>query len=129
MAALAAYVLSFFSSVRRVFDPLDRILPLPINEPDISNDEQEEFQAPEPSTSSVVITRTVAPPYGQRKGWKPTTPEDYGPSLTVYAFRIETLMDESTGDGGAYPECHVAQYPLEMGRKKVSQTNCSTLLK
>ena len=23
------------------------------------------------------------------------------------------------GDGGAYPECHVAQYPLEMGKKKV----------
>lgn len=26
------------------------------------------------------------------------------------------------GDGGAYPECHIAQYPLEMGRKnKVSR--------
>ena len=24
------------------------------------------------------------------------------------------------GDGGAYPECHVAQYPLNMGKKKVS---------
>ena len=24
------------------------------------------------------------------------------------------------GDGGAYPECHVAQYPLDMGKKKVS---------
>ena len=23
------------------------------------------------------------------------------------------------GDGGAYPECHVAQYPLNMGKKKV----------
>jgi hypothetical protein len=23
------------------------------------------------------------------------------------------------GDGGAYPECHIAQYPLDMGRKKV----------
>jgi hypothetical protein len=23
------------------------------------------------------------------------------------------------GDGGAFPECHVAQYPLDMGRKKV----------
>ena len=21
--------------------------------------------------------------------------------------------------GGAYPECHIAQYPLELGRKKV----------
>lgn len=25
------------------------------------------------------------------------------------------------GDGGSYPECHVAQYPLEMGKKKVCQ--------
>lgn len=25
------------------------------------------------------------------------------------------------GDGGAYPECHVAQYPLEMGKKKVRE--------
>lgn len=24
------------------------------------------------------------------------------------------------GDGGSFPECHVAQYPLEMGKKKVS---------
>lgn len=23
------------------------------------------------------------------------------------------------GDGGAFPECHIAQYPLDMGRKKV----------
>lgn len=43
------------------------------------------------------------PPYGQRRGWKPTDEADYG-------------------DGGAYPECPVAQYPLELGRKrKVSE--------
>jgi SNW domain-containing protein 1 len=29
-----------------------------------------------------------------------------------------TLLTISAGDGGSYPECHVAQYPLEMGRKK-----------
>ncbi|CAK9785530.1 hypothetical protein CC85DRAFT_284505 [Cutaneotrichosporon oleaginosum] len=39
------------------------------------------------------------PPYLKRKGWKPTSEADYG-------------------GGGAYPECHVAQYPLDMGRKK-----------
>jgi SNW domain-containing protein 1 len=38
------------------------------------------------------------PSYGSRKGWKPT-PADFN-------------------GGGAYPECHVAQYPLDMGRKK-----------
>ncbi|XP_065063112.1 SNW domain-containing protein 1-like [Rhopilema esculentum] len=43
------------------------------------------------------------PPYGQRRGWIPRRPEDFG-------------------DGGAFPEIHVAQYPLGMGkeRKKAS---------
>ncbi|GBF94046.1 hypothetical protein Rsub_07314 [Raphidocelis subcapitata] len=37
------------------------------------------------------------PPYPRRTGFVPRKPEDYG-------------------DGGAYPEIHVAQYPLDMGR-------------
>jgi len=37
------------------------------------------------------------PPYGRRKGFVPRTVEDFG-------------------DGGAFPEIHVAQYPLDMGR-------------
>lgn len=41
------------------------------------------------------------PPYGERDGFVPRSVEDYG-------------------DGGAFPEIHVAQYPLEMGRKKSS---------
>ncbi|KAL7420264.1 mRNA splicing protein [Cryptotrichosporon argae] len=49
-----------------------------------------------PSAPAVVL-----PAYGKRKGWKPRAPSDFG-------------------DGGAYPECHVAQYPLEMGRKKTA---------
>merc|ERR1712226_1520959 len=48
----------------------------------------------------VVSTRT-APPYGHRKGWIPRSAEDFG-------------------DGGAYPEIPVAQYPLGMGQKKSS---------
>lgn len=43
----------------------------------------------------------VIPPYGQRKGWRPAKQADFG-------------------DGGAYPECHIAQYPLDLGKKKVS---------
>ena len=35
------------------------------------------------------------------------------------------LSDQVAGDGGAYPECHVAQYPLGMGTKKV----CDTILR
>lgn len=38
------------------------------------------------------------PPYGKRSGFVPRKPEDFG-------------------DGGAFPEIHVAQYPLGMGRK------------
>jgi SNW domain-containing protein 1 len=38
------------------------------------------------------------PAYGGRKNWRPRTAEDFG-------------------DGGAFPEVHVAQYPLDMGKK------------
>ncbi|GAA5813830.1 hypothetical protein MFLAVUS_007317 [Mucor flavus] len=38
------------------------------------------------------------PPYGQRKNFRPRLAEDFG-------------------NGGAYPEVHIAQYPLGMGRK------------
>ncbi|XP_039530950.1 SNW domain-containing protein 1-like [Pimephales promelas] len=50
------------------------------------------------STASV-STRREPPPYGSRKSWMPRSLEDFG-------------------DGGAFPEVHVPQYPLEMGRKK-----------
>ena len=63
-------------------------------------DEDEE----QPQQTLALKQTTVIPPYGQRKGWRPSKPEDFG-------------------DGGAYPECHVAQYPLDMGRKKVHYTN------
>ncbi|RYO93581.1 hypothetical protein DL766_010505 [Monosporascus sp. MC13-8B] len=48
--------------------------------------------------SQIVLRRTGPPPYGQRSGWRPRTQEDFG-------------------DGGAFPEIPVAQYPLEMGKK------------
>ncbi|XP_022672804.1 SNW domain-containing protein 1-like isoform X2 [Varroa jacobsoni] len=43
------------------------------------------------------------PIYGRRRGWTPRKVGDYG-------------------DGGAYPEIQVAQYPLEMGKKKDKPT-------
>lgn len=49
------------------------------------------------SSSSLVSFEKVCPPYGGRKGWVPRVPGDFG-------------------DGGAFPEIHVAQYPLDMGR-------------
>ncbi|KKK11908.1 putative transcriptional regulator Cwf13/SkiP [Aspergillus rambellii] len=48
--------------------------------------------------TQVVLRRTGPPPYGNRAGWRPRAPEDFG-------------------DGGAFPEILVAQYPLDMGRK------------
>jgi hypothetical protein len=41
--------------------------------------------------------RVAIPPYGKRKGYVPRAKEDFG-------------------DGGAFPEIHVAQYPLDLGR-------------
>ena len=48
------------------------------------------------------------PPYGTRSGWRPRAPEDFG-------------------DGGAFPEVPVAQYPLNMGRKNTSSSNTLAL--
>lgn len=31
---------------------------------------------------------------------------------------MSAVFSKDFGDGGAFPEIHVAQYPLEMGRKK-----------
>ena len=44
------------------------------------------------------------PKYGARTGWRPRLAEDYG-------------------DGGAFPEIPVAQYPLDMGRKSNHSTS------
>ena len=42
---------------------------------------------------ALVSAKISAPPYGQRRGWIPRHEADFG-------------------DGGAFPEIHVAQYPL-----------------
>ena len=47
----------------------------------------------------ITIKTSGPPPYGHRSGWIPRTLEDYG-------------------DGGSFPEISIAQYPLEMGKKK-----------
>jgi len=83
-------------------------LPTPIHAPAVK-EEEETFQRPaSTSTPPPVASRQPVPPYGRRNGWKPTSQEDYG-------------------DGGAYPECHIAQYPLDMGRKKASSGNTLAL--
>ncbi|KAJ8131648.1 hypothetical protein O1611_g1975 [Lasiodiplodia mahajangana] len=54
--------------------------------------------------SQIVLRRSGPPPYGQRSSWRPRADEDFG-------------------DGGAFPEIPVAQYPLQMGRKGSETTN------
>ena len=49
------------------------------------------------------VKRTGPPPYGNRTGWRPRAAEDFG-------------------DGGAFPEILVAQYPLDMGRKGLTSS-------
>ena len=40
--------------------------------------------------------------------------------VLVHVFILPLML--GVGDGGAYPECHVAPYPLNMGKKKVSSS-------
>ncbi|KAL4247427.1 Pre-mRNA-processing protein 45 [Abortiporus biennis] len=90
---------------------LASLLPNPVNAPTISDEDDDILRISATSQSvpgQSVIIRNARPPYGQRKGWRPSSQEDFG-------------------DGGAYPECHVAQYPLEMGRKKASSGNTLAL--
>ncbi|NXK54898.1 SNW1 protein, partial [Chauna torquata] len=60
---------------------------------------EERARAQRSRQTALVSSRREPPPYGYRKGWIPRILEDFG-------------------DGGAFPEIHVAQYPLDMGRKK-----------
>jgi SNW domain-containing protein 1 len=54
--------------------------------------------------SQIVLRRSGPPAYGQRSGWRPREQEDFG-------------------DGGAFPEIPVAQYPQGMGQKGSSTSN------
>ncbi|KAG5444919.1 SNW domain-containing protein 1 [Clonorchis sinensis] len=51
--------------------------------------------------SRALVAKSTIPPYGHRKNWVPRTPEDFS-------------------DGGAFPEIHIPQFPLEMGQQKTS---------
>eukprot|EP00292_Cryptomonas_paramecium_P007890 CAMPEP_0113682226 /NCGR_PEP_ID=MMETSP0038_2-20120614/12516_1 /TAXON_ID=2898 /ORGANISM="Cryptomonas paramecium" /LENGTH=340 /DNA_ID=CAMNT_0000601213 /DNA_START=97 /DNA_END=1115 /DNA_ORIENTATION=+ /assembly_acc=CAM_ASM_000170 len=57
------------------------------------DDDENEIKVPQPAPK-----RKEPPPQGKRGGWVPRNIEDFG-------------------DGGSFPEIHVAQYPLDMGRK------------
>ncbi|KIM99529.1 hypothetical protein OIDMADRAFT_165569 [Oidiodendron maius Zn] len=53
--------------------------------------------------TQIVLKKSGPPPYGNRAGWRPRGQEDFG-------------------DGGAFPEVLVAQYPLDMGQKSHSSS-------
>jgi SNW domain-containing protein 1 len=53
--------------------------------------------------ANVCVKKSGPPAYGNRSGWRPRGQEDFG-------------------DGGAFPEIPVAQYPLDMGRKSQSSS-------
>ena len=57
---------------------------------------------------AIVNKNANIPPYGHRKGWVPRQIEDFG-------------------DGGAFPEISVAQFPLDMGRKTDKKSNALPL--
>ena len=66
--------------------------------------DEERMKAVEVGESQRAVATRSAPPYMKRMGWIPRTVEDFG-------------------DGGAFPEIHVAQYPLNMGRDDGSKSN------
>jgi SNW domain-containing protein 1 len=62
------------------------------------------YVAPKPvatATATALVAvgaKVTIPPYGLRQGFIPRTIDHFG-------------------DGGAFPEVHIMQYPLDMGRK------------
>ncbi|KAL7790878.1 SKIP/SNW domain-containing protein [Trichoderma ceciliae] len=58
--------------------------------------------------TQIVVKRSGPPAYGQRAGWRPRSQEDFG-------------------DGGAFPEIPIAQYPLDMGKKGATTSNALAL--
>lgn len=63
--------------------------------------QEQELASKANASLSLVSTKSAVPAYGQRKGWLPKGQQDFG-------------------DGGAFPECHRAQYPLDLGKKRTS---------
>lgn len=72
---------------------LSSALPPPINISYDPETDRDRALRGAPEMGALVSAKVAAPPYTQRKGWIPRTEADYG-------------------DGGAFPEITVVQYPL-----------------
>mmetsp|Transcript_55194 Transcript_55194/g.76540 ORF Transcript_55194/g.76540 Transcript_55194/m.76540 type:complete len:532 (+) Transcript_55194:78-1673(+) len=84
------------------------LLPKPVHSKskwdDDDSDLDDDSLMQEQADSAVSTSGNIsAPPYGRRNGWVPRNSLDFG-------------------DGGAYPECHVAQFPLSMGDPKAQSS-------
>ncbi|XP_069772121.1 SNW domain-containing protein 1 isoform X2 [Narcine bancroftii] len=78
---------------------LTSFLPAPTQLSQDQLEAEEKARAQRARQTALVASRREPPPYGHRKGWVPRSLEDFA-------------------DGGAFPEVHLVQFPLEMGRKK-----------
>ncbi|XP_062963481.1 SNW domain-containing protein 1-like [Cynocephalus volans] len=78
---------------------LPSLLPAPTQRSDDQPEAAEKATSQRSWRTSPVSSRRGPPPYGCQEGWLPQLLKDFG-------------------DGGAFPEIHVAQYPLDMGQRK-----------
>ncbi|XP_051908294.1 SNW domain-containing protein 1 [Hippocampus zosterae] len=78
---------------------LTSFLPAPTQLSQDQLEAEDRLRAQKSFSTALVASRREPPPYGHRNGWVPRVVEDFG-------------------DGGAFPEIHVAQFPLEMGRQQ-----------
>ncbi|VVA10502.1 PREDICTED: SNW, partial [Prunus dulcis] len=82
---------------------------------DHSNDPwfKQRFGSAEAQRSAAVVKPKPVPPYLKRQGFVPRKVEEFG--------------EGEFGEGGAFPEIHIAQYPLGMGRDKLSKPGTNIL--
>jgi len=80
---------------------LSSVLPPPNYAQQFEDDFSDEDEA---APSKMQLARTGPPPYMHRQGWVPRSQADFG-------------------DGGAFPEIMVAQFPLGMGFEKKEKSN------
>jgi len=81
---------------------LTKVLP-PVVQP-----QNETYEAPKAFSTALITTSFEPPPYQQRKSFIPRSENDFG-------------------DGGAFPEIAIAQYPLGMGKKDLQKSNALSI--
>lgn len=83
-------------------------------------------------TETKMSFKVAIPPYGQREHWVPRRAEVIFFILFWIFFRRNTFecvffFWKDFGDSGAFPEIHVVQYPLDMGKTKAKTSNALAL--